>query len=63
MNEGFQITTPTPEHEEAMKRYRQTLFECAAYDPPLSPEEKKHILDACLTGGTIILRCRFEAHS
>ena len=58
--EGIEITQPSPIHEEAMKRYHEELQRCADLDPPLTEGEKKHILDACLTGGCIFLRCRIE---
>jgi hypothetical protein len=63
VNYGISITRPSPTHEEAMKRYREELERCKDMDPPLTVEEQKHILDACLTGGCIILRCTFADSS
>lgn len=54
------LTVPSPSHDEAMERYRRTLDGCADFDPPPTPEEQKRILDACLTGDSIFLRCTFS---
>jgi hypothetical protein len=63
MNEGISIslTVPSPTHKEAMKRYESEVAACEDFDPPLTPEEKKRILDACLTGGCCFLRCTASA--
>jgi hypothetical protein len=59
MNETYIFTTASPSHDEAMKRYEEQVAVCADFDPPLTVKERKHILDSCLAGFPIILRCWF----
>jgi hypothetical protein len=59
MSNEINFTTASPSHDAAMKRYEEELAACSDFDPPLTVEERKRILDACLTGSTIMLRCKF----
>lgn len=56
----IEIRSDPPPPDEGWKRYEETLAALKELDPPLAEYEKESILGACMRGGTVMLRCKFE---